>query len=363
MGERVPLGARVGKAHVGQLDGGRAGRGGGRLRRAVGLGGDGLEDLVDAAGARGGLGEHGDEVRELEELYEGLADVAHEGHELALGEAADVNLQAAHPQQGDEAAVDDGVGERVHDAGDVSRGDLHVADVAGHAREHGLLGALLAEGAQDARALEVLARLEQDLVEALLDLAVADGGDAHEREDEAHRHERGGQKARRLPAVDEEGRDDRAHDDERDAQDEAEEQVEAVLGLLGVVGDARDYGGAPQRVDVLARQAEHVTEQRVSHARAEVTCQLGRVVLGDDGHDVADQAYGGQDGTMRDDEGRVPLGYAHVDDLRHDEGRYELEDGLQPLERRREHALEVVPAQESPELEQLSSLVLGPPLA
>ena len=51
---------------------------------------------------------------------------------------------------------------------------------------------------------------------------------------------------------------------------------------------------------------------------------------------------------MHEDVGAVAARDADVDDLRHDDGDDELEDGLQALERGREHTLEVVPAQITP---------------
>ena len=64
---------------------------------------------------------------------------------------------------------------------------------------------------------------------------------------------------------------------------------------------------------------------------------------------------------MRHDEAGVAVGYADVNDLRHDQGRNELENGLQPLERGREHALQVVSAKVPSELEHVTSYAWGPP--
>ena len=136
------------------------------------------------------------------------------------------------------------------------------------------LGVLPAKSPQHADALEVLGALELHVVEGLLGLAVTLGGDAHEKENERDRDGRGHEQHGALPAVDEEGRDHRADDDEGGAQDQAEEQVEAVLGLLGVVGHARDEGGSADAVDVLTRERHHVAEQVVAHGGAELRREL-----------------------------------------------------------------------------------------
>ena len=355
MAQGLAAGCGVGEAHVVEGDEGLA-RGLCRgdldgVLLAICEGGLDGEDLVDAVRAGLGLGDGGDEPGELEELDEGLADVARQGHDLALREVADVHLQAADPQKRDEAEVHDAVGEGVHEHAEVAGLELKVAHGARDLVEAGDLGVLLAEGAQHAGAGEVLGGLELDVVEGVLGLAVALGRDPHKEEDEPNGHDGRRGEDRAFPAVDEQRRDHGADDDEGRAQDQAEKEVQAVLHLLGVVGDARDERGAAEPVDVLAREREDVAEEVVAAGDAELRGELRREVLRDDGDDVTEHGEQHEGAGVQKDEGFIAVGDAHVDDLRHHEGDDELEDGLQPLERGREHALEVVPAQVTPQLE------------
>ena len=94
-----------------------------------------------------------------------------------------------------------------------------------------------------------------------------------------------------------------------------------------------------------------MAEQVVAYGGAELRRELGRVVLRHDRDGVAEEGKKDEGARVHEDVGAVAARDADVYDLRHDDGDDELEDGLQALEGGREHALEVVPAQITPELE------------
>ena len=237
--ERWGRRSRVGEAHVAELERGR----GVRVRsRTVLHGRVSGKDLVDAAGAGLRLGEHDDEVRELEQLDEHLRHVAHEGHHLALREPARVHAHTTHGKHGDEPEVDGHVGERVHEGRDVAHAHLLAPELLSGGIELTGLCLLSTKGAKDAHALKLLGDAKQDAVEAVLDLAVAHDRGAHDEPDEQDHERHDDREDRPLISVDVDGRGKGAKDGDGAAQHEPEEQVHAVLDLVGVVGEPRHEG-------------------------------------------------------------------------------------------------------------------------
>ena len=212
----------------------------GGVERAVPHGALRVEDLVDAGGAGGRLGFLDDEVGELDALHQDLGTVVDESNELALREAADVDLEAADVERDCEPEVADGVGERAQRPGDIAHVHLLAAEVAGRLVHAGDLVCLAAEGAYHADALEVLRCTQQDVVQAALHGAVQPGRDAHHQGDHGEDDHDGQRVDQPLGTVDGKDEHERAAHHKGGAQDEAEEHVDAVLHLLCVVGHARD---------------------------------------------------------------------------------------------------------------------------
>ena len=355
MGERGRDGAGVAERDVAKLDGARKTV---CAQLSVGHGRDALEDLVHAPCACLGLREGVHEVCELEQLHEHLAHVVHERHEGSLREVTRLDADAADVEHNDEPQVHGGIREWVHEAGDVTHVDLTMPEAIEQVVEQAALLVLSTEGSQDAHALELLGRGEQDAIEAVLDLAVAPDGHAHDEPDEQKDDGGHDNEQRSLGAAHEVCGTYGAEDGDGAAKDEAKEEVHAVLDLARVVGEPRDERGGAELVDVGAGERHDMGEEIVSKCRAKPGAKLGREVLGRDCADPTHEAHGNEGGRARHDVVGVACCYALVDDACHDERHENLECGLKALEQRRQNAFLAIAPEVSDKLEHAGDLRL-----
>ena len=99
-----------------------------------------------------------------------------------------------------------------------------------------------------------------------------------------------------------------------------------------------------------------MAEEVVAHGGPERGGQTRAEELRRYGNDPCEDAHAHEQRAVPEHVAGVAGGDPHVDDLRHHERNEQLEQGLQHLEERRQHALGVVAREVAPELEHLASV-------
>ena len=286
-----------------------------------------------------------DEVGQLDQLDQDLVHIVDQRDDVAGGHAPDVDLDAAHIQQRHDGKVDDDIGQRVHQGGDVADVELHLRQQLVGVLEAVHLGLLLVEGADDADAGEVLAGQAQHAVEPRLNRLIQGSGDDHDAEDhdaqqrDGHHEDEGGAE------IDRKGHDHRAEHHEGTAQEQPEEEVQAALHLIDVAGHPGDEGAGAHGVHLGEAQALDVLKQRVAQAGGVTHCGLGREILGGQAADKAHEGQQEQDAAPHEDVAEIVGRDAHVDDVGHHKRHEQVKGGFQHLEKRRKHALALIAAE------------------
>ena len=174
-----------------------------------------VKHAFDAAGAGSRLRDRNDQVRELDELDQDLGHVIDERHDLALRQRAALDLPRARPDQGDDRAVDEDIGQGVHQGGNAAHKELQARQALILLRKLRRLLGLLMEGADDAHAAEILARAAQQAVQPGLRAAVERHGQQHDAEHDDGQQGNGHRKDERRADIDGKGHDHRAEHDKR----------------------------------------------------------------------------------------------------------------------------------------------------
>ena len=293
-----------------------------------------VKHAFDAAGAGSRLRDRNDQVRELDELDQDLGHVIDERHDLSLRQRAALDLPRARPDQGDDRAVDEDVGQGVHQGGNAAHKELQTRQALILLRKLCRLLSLLMEGTDDAHAAEILARAAQKAVQPGLRAAVERHGQQHDAEHDDGQQGNGHRKDERRADIDGKGHDHRTEHDERRAQEQAQHQIHAGLQLIDVARHARDERGRAEMVHLAVGQALDMAEQSGFQPGRKADGGLRREILRRDGADEADERQTDHQQHHTDDVMNVARGDADVDDLRDDKRHEQLERSLEQLEQR-----------------------------
>ena len=189
-----------------------------------------------------------DEVGQLYQLHKDLVHVVHQRDDIAGGHAAHIDLDAAHIEQSHDGQIDDDVGQRAHQGGDVAHMELHPGQqVVGRLKAVDL-ALLLIKGADHAHTGQVLAGQAQHPIQPGLHGLVQRSGDDHHAEHHNAEQRDGDYKDHCRPGVDRKGHDHGAQHHKGAAQEQAQKQVEPALHLIDIAGHAGNEGAGAQRI-------------------------------------------------------------------------------------------------------------------
>ena len=286
-----------------------------------------------------------DEVGQLDELHKNLVHVVHQCDDVAGGHAAHIDLHTAHIQQRHDGQVDDDIGQRVHQGGDVAHMELHFGQQGVGVLKAVHLGLLLIKGADDARARQVLTGQAQHPVQPGLHGLVQRAGDHHNTKDHHAQQWDGHHKDQRGPHIDGERHDHGTKHHKRAAEEQAEEEVQAALHLVQVAGHPGDEGAGAQGIHLGKAQGLDMREQRMAQGGGVTHRGLGREVLGGKAAGEADDGQQQQNTAPHKDIMEVVRCNAHIDDVCHNQRDKQVKGGFQHLEQRRKHAFALVAVQ------------------
>ena len=339
--------ALVGQAHMVETDGVA-----GLFRRNIAgeLGrelhaGLGVQNRLHTACTGQSLAHLNDEVGQLDQLDQDLVHVVDQRDDVAGGHAPDVDLDAAYIQQRHDGKVDDNVGQRVHQGGDVAHMELHFGQQLIGVLEAVHLALFLVEGADDAHAGQVFAGEAQNPVQAGLHRLIQRPGDDHDAEDhdaqqrDSHHEDEGGAE------VDRKGHDHGAEHHEGAAQEQTEEEVQSALHLIDVAGHPGDEGAGTHGVHLGKAQRLDVLKQRMTQTGGITHGGFGREVLGRQAAHEADDGQKQQDAAPHEDVVEIVGRDTHVDDVGHHKRHEQVKRSFQHLEKRCKHALALVVAE------------------
>ena len=283
-----------------------------------------VEDLADPVQAGERLADQDDRVCHLDELDQDLAHVVDQRDDISAEERPAVDLACADVENGNDAEVDDDIGERIHEGGDLSDTGLHGVEGAVGFLKAGDLILLFSEGTDHADTGQILPGDAHDPVETFLDISVAGAGHAHDgKYDDGEYRDRHDEDQRGLK-VDRKGHDHRTEYDEGAAQKKAQGHIDAVLDLIDVACDAGDERARTDRIECLEIKLLDVAEEIAAETRGSFSGRTGGEVLGSDAAGEADESQGDEEKTLADDIGPVISADADVDnagDDERDEGR------------------------------------------
>ena len=238
-----------------------------------------LQQLADAAAAGDRARDVQDQISKLDEFHQNLRHVVIERDDLPLRERAGVDAHRAGAQDGDDGEVDDHVGQRVQQRGDAADESLHVRKIGVFLRKRIRLPVLQTEGTDDADAVEIFARRAEDAVELFLHPAIERDAGKHDREHNGkQRRDRHDEDERGL-RIDGEGHDHRAEHDERRAQQEPQREIQAILHLIHVAGEAREERRRTDPVEVGIAERLDVGKERLAQAGGEAGGRAGGEIL------------------------------------------------------------------------------------
>ena len=282
-----------------------------------------------------------DEVGQLDQLHQDLVHVVHQSNDVAGGHAAHIDLNAAHVQQRHDGNVDEHIGQRVHQGGNVAHMQLHPGQqVVGVLKALHLAGFLI-KGAHDTHTGQVLAGQAQHAVQTVLHRFIQGPRGCHDAEHHHAQQRDGDNKDQRGPGVDRKGHDHGTDDHERAAQEQAQKQVQAVLHLIHVAGHAGDEGAGAQRVHLGKAQGLDMRKQGMAQGCGIAhRCLCGKI-LRRQAADKADEGQQQQKSAPHKDIVKIVGGNADVHDVRHHQRHEQVERSFQHLEKgsKRSHAL------------------------
>ena len=135
------------------------------------------------------------------------------------------------------------------------------------------------EGTDDADAVEIFARRAEDAVELFLHPAIERDAGKHDREhDGKQRRDRHDEDERGL-RIDSEGHDHRAEHDKRRVQQEPQREIQAILHLIHVAGEAREECRRTDPVEVGIAERLDVGKERLAQAGGEAGGRAGGEIL------------------------------------------------------------------------------------
>ena len=206
----------------------------------------GVQHSLHTAGTGQRLAHLHDEVCQFDQLHQDLVHVVHQRDHITGGHAAHIDLDAAHIEQSHNGQIDDDVGQRAHQGGDVAHMELHPGQqVVGRLKAVDL-ALLLIKGADHAHTGQVLAGQAQHTVQPHLRGLVQRAGDDHHAEHHHAQQRDGHHKDQGGPRVDREGHDHSTDHHKGAAQEQAQKQVESALHLIDIAGHAGDKGAGAQ---------------------------------------------------------------------------------------------------------------------
>ena len=150
--------------------------------RRVGQAGAHLEDAFDPVSAGDGLCNRNDQVGQLDQLHQDLRHVVDQSDHLTLGDDPVFHLPGPGPDQRDHRAVDDDVGDRVHQGGQPSHRLLHLRQSAVGCFKAIPFALFLIKSTQHPHAGQVFPGDPEHGVQPALYLPVHGGGDDHDAE-------------------------------------------------------------------------------------------------------------------------------------------------------------------------------------
>ena len=286
-----------------------------------------------------------DEVGQLDQLHQDLVHVVHQSDDVAGSHAAHVDLDAAHIQQCHDGDVDEHIGHRVHQGGDMAHVQLHVGEQGVGVLKARYLVLFLVKGTHDAHAGQVFAGQAQHTVQTVLHRLIHGPGGGHDTEHDNAQQRDGHHEDQRGFHVDREGHDHGTDHHERAAQEQAQKQVQAALHLVHVAGHAGDEGAGAQGVHLRKAQALDVGKQGVAQGRGIAHSRLCGEILSRQAAGKADGSQQQQQAAPHEDIVEIAGSNADVHDVRHDQRHEQVERGFQHLEKRRKHAFAPVAVQ------------------
>ena len=317
---------------------------------ALELGGElharlGVQHSLNAAGTGQRLAHLNDEVGQLDQLHEDLVHVVDQRDDIAGGHAADVDLDAAHIEQRHDGEVDDHIGQRTHQGGEMAHMELHLGQqIVGRLKAVDL-ALLLIESADDTHAGQVLAGQAQHAVQPGLGGLIQRVRDDHDAEDHDAQQRDGDHEDPCGPHIDGERHDHGAEHHEGAAQEQAEEEVQAALHLIDIAGHAGDEGAGAEGIHLGEAKLLDMLEQAVAQRGGVAHRRLGREVLGRQAARQTDHSQQQEDAAPHKDIMQVVCRNADVDDVCHDQRNKQVERGFQHFEQRRKHGLALIAVQ------------------
>ena len=305
----------------------------------------GVQHSLHTAGTGQRLAHLHDEVCQFDQLHQDLVHVVHQRDHIAGGHAAHIDLDAAHIEQSHDGQIDDDIGQRAHQGGDVAHMELHPGQqVVGRLKAVDL-ALLLIKGADHAHTGQVLAGQAQHTVQPGLGRFVQRVGDDHDPEHHHAQQRDGDHKDPGGPHIHGERHDHGTNHHERAAQEQAQEEVQTALHLIDVTGHAGDEGAGAHGIHLGKAKPLDVLKQSMAQGGGIAHRRLGREILG---RQAAGKAHNGQqqqDAAPHKDIVEIMCCNAHVDDVCHDQRHKQVERGFQHLEQRCKHSLALVAVQ------------------
>ena len=198
---------------------------------------------------------------------------------MFLRERAGVDAHRAGAQDSDDGEVDDHVGQRVQQRGDAADKSLHVRKIGVFLRKRIRLPVLQTEGTDDADAVEIFARRAEDAVELFLHPAIERDAGKHDRKHDGKQCRDRHDEDERGLRIDSEGHDHRAEHDKRRAQQEPQREIQAILHLIHVAGEAREERRRTDPVEVGIAERLDVGKERLAQAGGEAGGRAGGEIL------------------------------------------------------------------------------------
>ncbi len=276
------------------------------------------QDGLDTARAGHGLCGKYNRVCQLHQFHQDLAHIVDQGVNISIEQHAPFHLPRPHIEHRHDPQIHHRVGHGIHQRGQATYLQLHVRQPLIFLAKARLLRLLLPEGPHHPHPGEVLPGQAEHAVQLILISAVHGTGQPHEPEhnqaEDRYRHH----KHQSYLPVNGKGQHHTAKDDEGGAHKQPQKHIQAVLHLVNIAGQPGDKGAASQHVYLREVQGLDVPEQVVAHGGGIADGRLGCKPLGRNGAGQTHHSQQHQQAAATQDNPRVSLVDAHVDDLRHD---------------------------------------------
>ena len=312
---------------------------------ALGHGGLLFQHRRHPSGTGQGFGEGDNQGCQLNQLHNDLEHIVVQRHHVALGNAAQTDLDGSPANEEHRRNVNQHIGQGIQQGRNppyklVEPGQCLIGCIK---LLHRLL--LPAEGTDDPDTGEIFPGQAGHPIQG--GLGFAEQGDAHQHNGKHHheQHRNGCRKNQGALGIDGKRHHQRTEHHKGTAQQQPQTHVHTGLHLVDVGGQPGNHGVRPQGVQLGEGKFLDVVKHRLAQIRRKAGAGSGGKKLGGNAARQAQKRHGNQQEEALHQHPPVLPGNAHVNHPCHNQGHQQVEHHFQQLKQRCQNALRRIPFQ------------------